>query len=255
MFLEMWPVHHAFVRGLARDGRVPTNQENGWPVPEHPSCSSTRHRLNRELSLSDRKGVFPGFERDGAPRFCSIRRTLEFKVTLPAEGWYPDPSGPPWVNRWWSGTEWTDRTQMMPPPPSSQSASGGPQLAGYGLRLGAWLLDFVFVSVISVPLLIPFGGVFHRTNSQLVNGNGTFTNHSVTYGIHGVGLLVQAALVLLYGMFFVGSRRAQTPGMMIAGIRCMRSDRNVVRVGHGKALLHRVRGVPPCCCTLHPLGH
>jgi uncharacterized RDD family membrane protein YckC len=91
--------------------------------------------------------------------------------------------------------------------------------------------------VISVPLLIPFGGAFHRTTSQVVTNNGMLTNHGITYGVHGVGFVVHGALVLLYGMLFIGSRRGQTLGMMAVGIRCVRADLDMASVGHAKALL------------------
>jgi uncharacterized RDD family membrane protein YckC len=100
------------------------------------------------------------------------------------------------------------------------------------------LLDFVIVTLISIPLLIPFGGLFHDTTTQTVSSNGTFTTHNFGVNIHGVGgILVHAVLILLYGMLFVGSKRGQTPGMMIVGIRCVRADGDSAPIGYGKALL------------------
>ncbi len=108
----------------------------------------------------------------------------------------------------------------------------GPHLAGYGSRLGGYLLDDIILIVISIPLLIPFGGAFHRTTITV----GRSTGHITSFGGHGFGLLVQAALVLFYGTLFIGSRRGQTPGMMIVGIRCVGADEGT-SVGHGKAFL------------------
>jgi uncharacterized RDD family membrane protein YckC len=159
-------------------------------------------------------------------------------VTFTPEGWYPDPSGAPGVNRWWTGSHWSEQTQIAPPPPpSSWLRPSEPHLASYGLRLGGWLLDFVIVTAISIPLLIPFGGLIHDNTTQTISANGSFTTHSVGVSVHGVGFLVHAILILLYGMLFVGSRRGQTPGMMIVGIRCVRADGDAAPIGYGKALL------------------
>ena len=151
---------------------------------------------------------------------------------VPREGWYPDPHGAPGVNRWWTGTQWTDRTQFAPPPPMRPTVTAGPHLAGYGSRLGGYLLDAIILGVISIPLLIPFGGAFHERTITV----GKSTGHIANFGGHGFGILAQTALVLVYGTLFIGSRRGQTPGMMIVGIRCVGADTGT-SVGHGKAFL------------------
>ena len=153
-------------------------------------------------------------------------------MTIPQAGWYPDPAGAAGVHRWWSGSQWTDQTQIAAPPPRLPAS---PDLARYGVRLGAWLLDFVIVWAISIPLLIPFGGLFHLTTTNTVSNGSMFNTRSAGVSVHGLGLLVQVAVVLLYGMLFIGSTRGQTPGMMLAGIRCV--DADLGRVGYGKALL------------------
>ena len=46
-------------------------------------------------------------------------------TTTPPGGWYPDPTGPPGLQRWWDGTAWTDQTQVaMAPLPSPRPNSG-----------------------------------------------------------------------------------------------------------------------------------
>jgi uncharacterized RDD family membrane protein YckC len=154
-------------------------------------------------------------------------------MNMPREGWYLDPEGTPGVNRWWTGTQWTENTQIAPPPPHLPERPVGPAFAGYGVRLGGWLLDFVIVTAVSIPLLIPFGGAFHE--STVTTGSGT--THSVHFGVQGYGLLVQAALVLLYGTLFIGSRRGQTPGMLIVGIRCVAEDAATDSISYGRAFL------------------
>ena len=39
-------------------------------------------------------------------------------------GWYPDPSGNPYILRWWNGVQWTEHTAMNTPPPPAQGAPG-----------------------------------------------------------------------------------------------------------------------------------
>ena len=154
-------------------------------------------------------------------------------MSMPREGWYIDPQGAPGVNRWWTGTQWTDHTQIAPPPPPVLEKPIDPALAGYGVRLGAWFLDFVIVTAVSIPLLIPLGGAFHETTVTTEAG----TSHSVHFGVHGFGFLIQAALVLLYGTLFIGSRRGQTLGMMILGIRCVAEDMPTDSISYGRAFL------------------
>jgi uncharacterized RDD family membrane protein YckC len=158
-------------------------------------------------------------------------------MSLTPEGWYPDPRGAPGMNRWWSGSTWTEDVQFAPPSSVLPEDPVEPNLASYGLRLGGWLLDFVIVTVISVPLLIPFGGVFHRTTTESIGGNGAVTTHGISFGVHGAGLVVHFVLLMLYGMLFVGSRRGQTPGMMLVGIRCIPAHDGNSSIGYAKALL------------------
>jgi uncharacterized RDD family membrane protein YckC len=135
-------------------------------------------------------------------------------------GWYPDPQGRPGSQRYWSGSGWTEHVQApgyMPPPPPPPTASGG-SLAGYGQRVGGWLLDWLIVSVVSIPVAILVGG--YHTN-RIINSNGGGTYDSSSFGVHWWGLLVGAVLVVGYGTVFCGSNRGQTIGMMAVGVRAV----------------------------------
>ncbi len=105
----------------------------------------------------------------------------------------------------------------MPPPPPPPTASGE-SLAGYGQRVGGWLLDWLIVSVVSIPVAILVGG--YHTN-RIINSNGGGTYDSSSFGVHWWGLLVGAVLVVGYGTVFCGSNRGQTIGMMAVGVRAV----------------------------------
>ena len=168
-------------------------------------------------------------------------------------GWYPDPQGPPGSQRYWSGSTWTEHVQapgFMPPPPPPPTASGE-SLAGYGQRVGGWLLDWLIVSVVSIPVAILVGG--YHTN-RIINSNGGGTYDSSSFGVHWWGLLVGAVLVVGYGTVFCGSNRGQTIGMMAVGVRVVDAAsglpigyRRAVRVcGYSNTSLRWCSSCPGC---------
>ena len=139
-------------------------------------------------------------------------------------GWYPDPQGLPGSQRYWNGATWTEHVQgfgAMPPPPPAPTASGQ-FFASYGQRLGGWLLDWVILAVINIPVVALLGGFAHtQTTQQLNTVNGVDHRTSVSFNIHWWGILVSAILVVGYGTIFCGSRRGQTIGMMALGVRAV----------------------------------
>ena len=146
-------------------------------------------------------------------------------------GWYPDPQGPPGSQRYWNGSTWTEHVQapgFMPPP--LPAAASGQHLAGYGQRLGGWLLDWLIVSVVSIPVAILVGGYHNR----IINPNGGGTYYSNSFGVHWWGLLVAAVLVVGYGTVFCGSNRGQTIGMMAVGVRAVDAASGLP-IGYGRA--------------------
>jgi uncharacterized RDD family membrane protein YckC len=104
--------------------------------------------------------------------------------------------------------------QAAPPPPSF-----GPTprpLAGYGARLGGWLIDWLLLAVVTTPILL-VTHTFHHTHS-LVNVDGSFT-HQTNFNVGAPGIAIQAVIVIVYGALLCGSSNGQTVGMMATGIR------------------------------------
>jgi uncharacterized RDD family membrane protein YckC len=87
-------------------------------------------------------------------------------------------------------------------------------LADYGSRLGGFLIDWLIVSAVSVPLIVIFHAFEHTTTS--IDGNGYYV-HSTSFNIGFEGIFIHAAIVLLYGTLFCGSQRGQTIGMRMTG--------------------------------------
>jgi uncharacterized RDD family membrane protein YckC len=135
-------------------------------------------------------------------------------------GWYPDPQGIPGSQRYWNGSTWTEHVQapgFMPPPPAAPTPSGQ-FLASYGQRLGGWLLDWVILAVVNIPVVALLGGFTHTdTTNQLNSGRTT----SVSFNVHWWGILISAVLIVGYGTIFCGSNRGQTIGMMAVGVRAV----------------------------------
>jgi|HubBroStandDraft_1064217.scaffolds.fasta_scaffold38791_3 uncharacterized RDD family membrane protein YckC len=86
---------------------------------------------------------------------------------------------------------------------------GGAPLANYGQRLAGWLIDFVLLLVVTAVILLPIHAV-RRVDT---------VRNTTTFHTNGVGIVIPAIIVILYGMFMCGSARGQTLGMMIAKTR------------------------------------
>lgn len=165
-------------------------------------------------------------------------------TTPPPPGWYPDPQGSPGVQRYWNGATWTEHTHTGPigapaaaqpyGPSVSSSRTPGRELAGYGRRLGGWIIDWLILGVASTIILLPFGGIFHTTNFYSSSSNGLSTNHSVSFHLSGWGFLVSALLILAYGTVLCGSQRGQTVGMMAVGVRAV-DHLAGTPIGYGRA--------------------
>lgn len=125
----------------------------------------------------------------------------------------------------------------MPPPPSFGAPMGGLQpsgvpgdLAGFGRRLGAYLLDTVLYGL--------FMGVFLVVGFVLIFGVGLadcgtdpFTDEIVCNGRENVGGILAGALAILVGFVLVLvvylrslARTGQTWGRKIVGVRVVASS-------------------------------
>ena len=93
-------------------------------------------------------------------------------------------------------------------PPPTPGGPSGPR-AGFGTRLGAWIIDFLIVAVISFIL------------SAL---------------LRVVGTVISYAFDIAYVVYFFGSERGQSPGYMATGIRVISADGRG-SIGYGRSLV------------------
>ena len=97
--------------------------------------------------------------------------------------------------------------------------------ATWGMRVGGWLIDFVLIYVVLAVIELPFRKRTTTTNAHhlhLLAGQGV------------AALVIQAAVVIVYGTVLIGSTRGQTVGMMAVGIRCVGGEAGE-RVSYGRA--------------------
>lgn len=73
-------------------------------------------------------------------------------MTTTPPGWYPDPTAPTPTLRWWDGVQWTDHTSPLPAAAPDPVAPTGEKVAGWGARLGAYVIDY---AILAIPIGIP----------------------------------------------------------------------------------------------------
>ena len=113
--------------------------------------------------------------------------------------------------------------------PYGSSPGPGPGTAGlatYGRRVGGWLIDWVLLTIVSVAILWPLHVYGRSVTAGVV--------HRSTYHLSSGGILIQAAVIVVYGGLMCGSRAGQTLGMKFVGIRAVRLDTGGP-IGYGRA--------------------
>ncbi len=152
-------------------------------------------------------------------------------MTAVPPGWYPDPQGSPGSQRYWNGTAWTEYVQAGGFTPSVPAMMFGRSLAGYGSRLGGWLIDWLIVTAVYVPASALSGGFGHAVRTYHPS-NGVYETSYL--GVRWPGVLIGAVLVVGYGTLLCGSRRGQTLGMMAVGVRAVDAATGAP-IGYGRA--------------------
>jgi uncharacterized RDD family membrane protein YckC len=106
--------------------------------------------------------------------------------------------------------------------------------AGWGTRLGGYLIDVV----IFIPVLVVLYIAFRHTHTLEVhfmaprrNGSGTRTRHALSL----LSPLITAVVFVAYATVLCGGPRGQTVGMMAVGVRVVRDEAHDV-LGYGLAL-------------------
>jgi uncharacterized RDD family membrane protein YckC len=114
---------------------------------------------------------------------------------------------------------------------SSQPVVPG-RLATYGARLGGWILDWILLAAVTVPLLYVTHSI-HRTYTTVII-NGVDVRETRFHPGLG-GLALQAVIIVGYGAILCGGKRGQTVGMMVAGVRAVDQDKGGP-IGFARAL-------------------
>ncbi len=158
-------------------------------------------------------------------------------MSAPA-GWYPDPQHPvPGAapqQRYWDGQAWTLHVAAIGHPavqvgPAPRQTPDGAQLAGWGHRLGAYVIDGLILSVIVVILAYPFvqdvitsvGAFVDQAMTAVQNGSTTPSSTQLELDLAGAALAIAAislAVNLVYTIAFLSWKQA-TPGKLALGLR------------------------------------
>lgn len=154
-------------------------------------------------------------------------------MTANPPGWHPDPwPAPPGALRWWDGGTWTAHVHppmgAQPPLRSSQATHtpDGVRLAGWGVRLGAYVIDVVLTAFLSaivggyllVQVVRGYVDWFHQITDSPPDSAvpmGEFYGHVLLPLI--LFQVLALVVVACYNVIFLRYRGA-TPGKMLCGL-------------------------------------
>ncbi len=179
-------------------------------------------------------------------------------MTNTPAGWYDNPQDTTTI-RYWDGQQWTDHLAPRPGPgqanptqpgygvpndgqpvdaqnayqPGYPDAYGpttpdGVPLAGYGSRVGAYILDGIFSTLISLVLSIPFLNNAAAWYSEIIRSAGSGAAASQPSTAQMLAhlwpiMLITVLVTLAYQIFFL-NRWGATPGKRIVGISVRRRE-------------------------------
>jgi uncharacterized RDD family membrane protein YckC len=125
------------------------------------------------------------------------------------------------------------------PAPSPDSRYGGNggygelgvPYAGWGTRLGGYLIDVVIFIPVLVVLYIAFRHTHALDVHLMTRRNGSNTRRSISL----LSPLITGVAFIVYATVLCGGARGQTVGMMAVGVRVVRAEGHDV-LGYGRAL-------------------
>jgi uncharacterized RDD family membrane protein YckC len=97
--------------------------------------------------------------------------------------------------------------------------------------VGAWLIDWVLVSVVGSMALLPLHAVKHVSSTVASGSSKPLFNVTIT----NQGAILFALLVIIYTTAFTGSSRGQTIGMMVVRAKAVDAVTGAP-IGHARAL-------------------
>lgn len=163
-------------------------------------------------------------------------------------GWHPDPVPPqygqPAQLRYWDGTRWTEHTAPAQPPAATQQYAAaqvyagaqqpattpdGVPLAGWWVRVGAFVLDSLLLGIIGVLVAFPWWrdtfNIYTDWFEELLNSSTTTSGQPDTAQLQrdlarplAIIVVINLALGFAYNVGFLMWKQA-TPGKLMLGLR------------------------------------
>ncbi len=134
-------------------------------------------------------------------------------------GWYPAEGDPPGTVRWWDGGKWVGGPQQQGAQqqagyvaPNMNTLANGRQLADPWLRIGASVIDFIIMVIVSIPFGI--GAAF-----SAFDGSSDGVDVSVNVGLAFVAAFIGAAYFTLMNTYL-----SATVGKLVLGLRIVKAD-------------------------------
>lgn len=181
--------------------------------------------------------------------------------------WLRDGSTRPEELGWYEGmTDWRPLGELFPddrpapgtatpppPPPRPEQPFMGitedavaPEYAGFWLRFGAWVIDYIIITIPST--MIAFAMGFQHAIAALFRDMETDRAAAMTAYIEAVRPVTYVVLLLgfAYYVFFEASKWQATPGKMAVGIRVTDTAGQRLTVGRaaGRNLIRLANAVP-----------
>lgn len=181
-------------------------------------------------------------------------------------GWYPDPyAATDGVERWWNGMQWLAETRdpaappawAPAPQPSQPLGEAQPELASWGARVGAYLLDIIPFVVLIMIVLGTFG--WFDLVGRAAEGDEAALAELEALSAAGSPASIASVLVgaIAYFLYNVGFHmtKGQTPGKMLVGIRVRMRDEDNLPDARAAVIRWAVQqGAPQLLSSIAGLG-